>query len=150
MDEEMRSPASTGSDRSQADRSRDDLSVIVAGSRSIRDCLSAAGQRRIVAEAIAESGFPVREVVSGTARGVDQLGEEWAAKHDVPVERFPADWDQHGRSAGYVRNEEMAAYADALVAVHVNDSAGTGHMVDIGRDVLGRDRVHRVPVTSSE
>lgn len=125
------------------------LSVIVAGSRSILDVLSPAGQCRIVAEAIRESGFPVREVVSGTARGVDQLGEEWAAEHDVAVKRFPADWDTHGRSAGYVRNEEMAAYADALVAIHVNNSSGTGHMVDIGRDVLGRDRVYRVPVTTS-
>lgn len=122
------------------------LSVIVAGSREILDVLSENGQRRIVAEAIRESGFPVAEVVSGTARGVDRLGEEWAVEHDVPVARFPADWDRHGRSAGYIRNEEMAEYADALVAIHVNESPGTGHMVDTGRDVLGTDRVHRVPV----
>jgi hypothetical protein len=125
------------------------LSVIVAGSREILDVLSENGQRRIVAEAIDKSGFPVAEVVSGTARGVDQIGEEWAAEHDVPVKRFPADWNQHGKAAGYIRNEEMAKYADALVAVHVNESSGTGHMIDIGRDVPGTDHVHRVPVTSN-
>ena len=86
--------------RSQTPHAPDGLSVIVAGSRSILDCLSPAGQRRIVAEAIDESDFPVAEVVSGTARGVDQLGEDWADEHAIPVERFPADWDTHGRSAG--------------------------------------------------
>ena len=136
--------------RSQTPHAPDGLSVIVAGSRSILDCLSPAGQRRIVAEAIDESGFPVAEVVSGTARGVDQLGEDWADEHGIPVERFPADWDTHGRSAGPIRNEEMAEYADALVAIHVNDSRGTADMIDTGRELLGRDRVHRVPVTASE
>lgn len=126
------------------------LSVIVAGSRSILDCLSPAGQRRLVAEAVAESGFPVAEIVSGTARGVDQLGEEWADEHGIPVERFPADWDTHGRAAGPIRNEEMAKYADALVAIHVDESRGTADMIDTARDLLGSDRVHRVPVTSGE
>jgi hypothetical protein len=149
MSKEMRSPVGAGSDRSQVDRSGDGLSVIVAGSRSIRDCLSAAGQRRIVAEAIRESGFPVAEVVSGTARGVDQLGEAWARERDMPVKRFPADWDTHGRAAGPIRNEAMAEYADALVAIHVDESRGTADMIDTGRDIFGRDRVHRVPVTSS-
>jgi hypothetical protein len=149
MNEEMPSPVGAGSDRSQADRSGNGLSVIVAGSRSIRDCLSATGQRRIVAEAIAESDFPVAEVVSGTARGVDQLGEDWARERDVPVERFPADWNTHGRAAGPIRNEAMAEYADALVAIHVDESQGTTDMIDTGRDILGRDWVHRVPVTST-
>ena len=126
------------------------LSVIVAGSRSILDCLSPIGQRQLVAEAIAESGFPVAEIVSGTARGVDQLGENWADEHGIPVERFPADWDTHGRSAGPIRNEEMAEYADALVAIHVDESAGTADMIDTARDLLGSDRVHRVPVASGE
>ncbi|WP_049912962.1 SLOG family protein [Halococcus thailandensis] len=130
--------------------SENGLSVIVADSRSILDCLSPAGQRRLVVEAIDESGFSVAEVVSGTARGVDQLGEDWAGEHDVPVKRFPADWDTHGRAAGPIRNEEMAKYADALVAIHVDESAGTADMIDTARDLLGPDRLHRVPVTSGE
>jgi hypothetical protein len=146
----MNSTSGEGGDGTQTRNFPDTgLSVIVAGSRSILAVLSESGQRRIVAEAIRESGFVIGEIISGTARGVDQLGEEWAAEHDIPVERFPADWNQHGKSAGYIRNEEMAEYADALVAVHVNESLGAGHMIDIGHDVLGTDRVHRVPVTTS-
>lgn len=144
------SSANADGARSQTTHDPDSLSVIVAGSRSILDRLSPDGQRRIVAEAIDGSGFPVAEIVSGTARGVDQLGEKWAAEHGIPVEHFPANWDIHGRAAGPIRNEEMAEYADALVAIHVNESRGTADMIDTGRDILGRDRVHRVPVTASE
>ncbi|GAA0477671.1 hypothetical protein GCM10008985_37530 [Halococcus dombrowskii] len=44
----------------------------------------------------------------------------------------------------------MAKYADALVAIHVNDSHRTADMIDTARDLLDSDRVHRVPVTSGE
>lgn len=58
--------------------------------------------------------LPIGEVVSGCARGADSEGEAWAASRGVPVKRFPADWQTHGRAAGMLRNAQMAAYADAL------------------------------------
>jgi hypothetical protein len=98
------------------------MKVIVAGSRGIDDYDR-------VAEAIAASGYDVTELVSGTARGVDTLGERWAREHGVPVTRMPADWDEHGRAAGPIRDREMAAYGDALVAVWDGQSAGTRSML---------------------
>ena len=71
----------------------------------------------------------VDEVVSGGARGVDSWGELYGGKHKKRITKFPADWKNldapgaiikvgaHGRynaNAGFQRNEEMAAYADAL------------------------------------
>ena len=56
------------------------------------------------------------EVVSGTARGADKLGEEWAKANDYPITHFPADWKKYGKMAGPQRNQKMAEYADALVA----------------------------------
>ena len=41
------------------------------------------------------------EIVSGTARGADRLGERYAKLRGYPVMRFPALWDQHGRGAGF-------------------------------------------------
>ena len=56
----------------------------------------------------------VDEVVSGGARGADSWGELYAGKHKKRITKFPADWNTHGPAAGPIRNEEMAAYADAL------------------------------------
>lgn len=99
------------------------MKVIVAGSRE-------GFVARNVFEAIEESGFTVSEVVSGTARGVDKDGEYYAKCRDIPVKQFPADWDAHGKRAGFLRNEQMAQYADALVAVWDGQSKGTKHMID--------------------
>ena len=71
--------------------------------------------------------LPIKEVVSGGARGVDTCGEAWARRFGLPVKRFPADWTRHRRSAGPIRNGEMAAYADALVAFP--GGRGTADMV---------------------
>lgn len=57
----------------------------------------------------------ITEVVSGGATGADAGGEEYAVKHNIPIKRFPADWEKHGRAAGPIRNAQMADYADAVV-----------------------------------
>jgi len=73
----------------------------------------------------------ITEVVSGCARGADRLGERYANKHDIPITKFPADWDKWGKSAGYRRNAEMASYADSLIAFWDGVSKGTSHMIDL-------------------
>ena len=71
------------------------------------------------------------QVVSGTAPGADRLGEHYARMNKLHVVQFPANWDLYGKSAGYRRNEEMADYADALVAFWDGKSRGTKHMIDL-------------------
>lgn len=101
------------------------MKVIIAGSRSITDYYQ-------VYSAIVHSSLEfsdITEVVSGTALGVDKLGEVYATKHNVPIKRFPAQWSKHGKSAGFKRNAEMAKYADFLIAVHDGYSRGTEDMI---------------------
>lgn len=102
------------------------MKVIIAGSRESFEISD-------VFVAMEESGFKdrVTEVVSGTARGVDRLGEAWANANYIPIKKFPADWNGHGKSAGYLRNAQMAEYADALVALWDGKSRGTKHMIDL-------------------
>lgn len=100
------------------------MKTIIAGSRGIEDF-------DVVAEAVRLSGFAIREVVSGGARGVDRLGELWAARAELPCKVFPADWNKHGRAAGPIRNREMANYADSLVAVWDGKSRGTRDMIEV-------------------
>jgi len=71
------------------------------------------------------------EVVCGMARGADSLGERFAKENNFPIKYFPANWNLHGKSAGYIRNEEMAKYADHLIAFWNGKSKGTKHMIDL-------------------
>lgn len=73
-------------------------------------------------------------ILSGTARGADRLGERYARERGLPVERFPADWDLFGKSAGYHRNQKMAKYADACVCFWDGASRGTEMMIKIARE----------------
>ena len=73
-------------------------------------------------------------MVSGTARGVDSLGEAWAKHNNIPIKQFPADWTKHGKSAGYLRNQIMAEYAEACIVFWDGESKGAKHMFDIAVD----------------
>ena len=98
------------------------MRTIIAGSRSCNNYSE-------LLEAIASLPWTPTVVLSGTARGVDRLGERWANENRVPLEEYPADWNRYGRSAGYRRNAEMAQKADALLALWDGKSKGTGHMI---------------------
>jgi len=97
------------------------MRCIIAGSRTITDYAT-------VIEAIIKSGFGITEIVSGTARGVDSLGEQYALENNIPIKKFPANWDKYGKSAGYRRNAEMAEYADSAIILWDGVSKGTQHM----------------------
>ncbi len=91
--------------------------------------LVAAGMYDTAPEFI-ERAYFCTEIVSGCARGVDRLGEQLAEKCGIAVKRFPADWDRFGKSAGIKRNLQMAEYADCLIAIWVDNSPGTKHMIE--------------------
>jgi glycerophosphoryl diester phosphodiesterase len=99
--------------------------VIIAGSRDIEDY-------QVIKNAVELSQFDITEVVSGGARGVDQTGEAWARKHNIPIKRFLPDW-KAGKSAGIMRNLQMSLYADGLIAVWDGVSRGTAHMIGCAR-----------------
>lgn len=73
------------------------------------------------------------EIISGGAKGADKIGEDYALEHSLTLKVFNADWDKYGKSAGYIRNEEMAKYAYGLVAFWDGKSRGTKHMIDLAR-----------------
>lgn len=79
-------------------------------------------------------------VVSGKVRGADTLGEKWAEEHGVSVAEFPADWNKHGKAAGYIRNKNMADYAveegkGLLVAFWDGESRGTKSMIELAKKI---------------
>ena len=113
------------------------MKTIVAGSRGVTN-------PKHLIDALCECGWWPTEVVSGTARGADQMGEAWAYSNRVPVRRFPADWNRHGKIAGMLRNAEMANYAEALIALWYGESRGTKNMIDTARRQGLKVHVHMV------
>jgi len=72
-------------------------------------------------------------IVCGKARGADTLGERYAKEKGYAVDYYPADWERYGKAAGFIRNEEMARNADALVAFWDGKSRGTKNMIDLAK-----------------
>lgn len=111
------------------------MKTIIAGSRGIGLTRDGRQSRntKYLRHLLEQLNFKITCVVSGTAKGVDTLGEVWAKEENIPIERYPADWDQHGKAAGHIRNSQMANNAEALVAVWDGVSRGTKNMIDTAR-----------------
>jgi ABC-type enterochelin transport system substrate-binding protein len=106
------------------------MKVIIAGSRDFRsyDLL-----KQKCDEILLERDEV--EIVSGTARGADKMGEFYASERGYSMKLFPADWDQYGKSAGYIRNKQMAEYANMLICFWDGQSKGTQHMINLAKDL---------------
>ena len=107
------------------------IKVIVAGGRDFHDYDV---MHQTLLPIVQAKGLPSQiEIVSGTARGADSLGERFAQVQGCHLKQFPADWDTYGNKAGYRRNAEMADYADVLVAYWDQKSRGTMHMINLAK-----------------
>lgn len=67
------------------------------------------------------------ELVSGGARGVDRTAEQAAWSRKLTVKCFPADREQYGKEAGFIRNQDIVNYADLVVVFWNGKSRGTAH-----------------------
>jgi hypothetical protein len=102
------------------------MKIIIAGSRNFNDYnLLKSSCDNLLTQ------FTNIEIVSGTAQGADKLGERYAGEKGYVIKQFPANWDKFGKSAGYIRNDEMAKYSDMLIAFWDGTSKGTKHMIDL-------------------
>ena len=108
-----------------------DFKVIIAGSRTITDYYWI----KTVVDSLLEPKLldPTVNVVivSGTARGVDQLAIRYAKEKNLQCIEMPANWNAYGKSAGYHRNVDMSLIADAAICLSRNQSRGTQHMFNI-------------------
>lgn len=103
------------------------MKTIIAGSRSITDY-------NILLQIMKEIDFNITEIVSGTAKGADSLGERYAIENNIPLKKFPADWNKWGKVAGRIRNGQMNMYSDALILLWDGKSRGSKHMLEIAKE----------------
>jgi hypothetical protein len=72
-------------------------------------------------------------VIVGCCRGADYLGFETAKALRLSIEKYPPDWEKHGKAAGPIRNQRMLdeGKPDLVLAFHpdIENSKGTKDMV---------------------
>jgi hypothetical protein len=105
--------------------------VIIAGTRTFNDY---GLLQKTMDRLLANTPFNAIEIVSGTANGADKLGERYAKECGLALKQFPADWNTLGKQAGYVRNKQMAEYAEACVVFWDGKSKGTQHMINLAKE----------------
>ena len=69
-------------------------------------------------------------IISGGASGADAIGERYAEENGFDVEKYPADWENYGRSAGPRRNKQMAEVSDYVICFWDEKSKGTKSMIE--------------------
>ncbi len=116
------------------------LKIIVAGSRHFNDFLLMKSRLDFYLQRYPKNQI---EIISGTAKGADLLGERYALISYLSVKRFPPQWNVFGKSAGYRRNEEMARYASHCVVFWNGKSSGTKHMIEIAKTMQLKLRIVR-------
>ncbi len=83
-------------------------------------------------------------IVSGGADGADALGERYAAENGLKLERYPADWEKYGRSAGPKRNRQMAEIGDYVICFWDGQSRGTKSMIEYAKKLGKSIRIKNV------
>jgi hypothetical protein len=134
------------------------VKILVTGSRDWTD-------RVLLAEALWQAALKQSEVVvvHGAARGADTLAGDIAHGRGWTPVPVPADWDQHGKAAGPIRNRQIwKEHPDIdVVLAFVTDwaeSKGTKDMLSVTASKATASRVaiytpdgtlHRLIVTCS-
>lgn len=89
---------------------------------------------------------PITEIIEGGAPGADTRAREWAHWNEIVCTTVPAQWEKHGRAAGYIRNSEMAKMRPDLVLA-CPGGKGTANMVEIAESSkLRLVRLEKMPV----
>ena len=103
------------------------MRILVTGSRDWDDV-------ETIRDALWECGDPMDLIlVHGGAPGADSIADAEARRTGWEyIEVHPADWDKHGKKAGFIRNAEMVALgATACLAFIKNNSKGATMTADL-------------------
>ena len=89
-------------------------------------------------------------IVSGGAKGSDTLGERYAKQNGFEIERYLADWDTYGKSAGAKRNKKMAEISDYVICFWDGKSIGTKIMIDYAKQFNKPLRIKKINNAKNE
>jgi hypothetical protein len=104
----------------------DMIKIGVVGSRSFNDY-------ELLKRTLDEYLGKVWVIVSGGAKGADSLGEKWARENNIKTCIYKADWAEHGKAAGMIRNVDIVKDSDLIIAFWDGLSRGTEHSINLAK-----------------
>lgn len=75
----------------------------------------------------------VELIISGGARGIDSLAEEYADKHNISKLILRPNYEKYGKFAPLERNRRMVDIADRVLALWDGKSRGTRFTIEYAR-----------------
>lgn len=99
------------------------MRIIVCGGRDFADS-------DLIRRVLSEYTHAKPTIVHGDCRGADKLAARIAEDElGFDVDPHPADWDNDGKAAGFIRNEQMARLGAGL-CIAFPGGPGTKHMAE--------------------
>ena len=104
------------------------MKLLIIGSRSIKIL-----DKRIEARLCELLEEGVELIISGGAKGIDTLAEQYADAHGIEKLIIRPQYDRFGRAAPIKRNEQMVDACDVVLAIWDGESRGTRYTLDYAR-----------------
>lgn len=105
------------------------MRLIIAGSRTYNNYPAFEDKMEFYTGHITEEV----ELFCGEAKGPDSMGKMYALERGWKIRSFPAEWDLYGKSAGPIRNKEMAEQATHCICFWDGQSRGTKNMIELAK-----------------
>ena len=101
----------------------------IIGSRSFKNY-------EYLSECLDNHPTPITKIVSGGAKGADELAHRYADEHGIPVEIYLPQYGEYGRSAPLKRNIQIMEASEQIIAFWDGKSRGTAFSI---KEALKRD-----------
>lgn len=108
--------------------------VVIFGSRDFKDYKFFERRvNRFLRRVVKEEKIKHKQIVivEGEASGADKMAVRYALENGYELKPFPADWNNLGRRAGMVRNEEMMVWSSWGIGFWDGESRGTKGMINL-------------------
>lgn len=72
-------------------------------------------------------------IIQGGAKGADLIAKVFAIANEVEHKTVRAKWEMYGKTAGFIRNEEMWKMCDEGIIFWDGESKGTAHSIELSK-----------------
>ena len=104
------------------------IKVLVCGGRNFDDATLVSATLSHI-----NNNHGISVIIHGGASGADTLAELFANIKGISTQRYPANWQKHGRAAGPIRNKHMLEFSKPDLVIAFEGGRGTANMVSLAK-----------------